>query len=147
MFCSKCGAENEEGARFCKQCGAPLGEAGPGAGPGSRSATTNLEPNVAGLLCYVLGWITGLIFILIEKEDQFVRFHAVQSIMVFGGLTILSIVLSVLEVIPYIGVLFMVIQILVGIAAFILWVFLMIKAYQGSRYKLPFTGERAERYI
>ncbi|MFP3974803.1 MAG: DUF4870 domain-containing protein [Dehalococcoidia bacterium] len=102
---------------------------------------------MAGLLCYVLGWITGLIFILIEKEDQFVRFHAVQSIMVFGGLTILSIVLSVLEVIPYIGVLFMVIQILVGIAAFILWVFLMIKAYQGSRYKLPFTGERAERYI
>ena len=46
--------------------------------------STGLEDNIAGLLCYVAGWVSGLIFLLIETENKFVRFHAVQSIIVFG---------------------------------------------------------------
>ena len=57
--------------------------------------TTGMEPNLEGLLCYVLGWITGLIFLIIEKENQFVRFHAVQSIVVFGAYTVVAIILGI----------------------------------------------------
>ncbi len=89
VFCAKCGAEITGGAQFCPKCGAP---SAPGASrPGS---TINLDPNVAGLLCYLVGWITGLIFYLMEKENKFVRFHAMQSIVVFGALSVASIILS-----------------------------------------------------
>ena len=53
-----------------------------------EKSSTGLAENVAGLLCYVLGWVSGLVFILIEKENRFVRFHAIQSIYVFGVITI-----------------------------------------------------------
>lgn len=102
--------------------------------------STGLEENVAGLLCYVLGWISGIIFLLIETENKFVRFHAMQSIIVFG---VLSIVGFILSWIPYVrwfsgG--------LVGALAFIFWVVLMYKAYQGERYKLPWAGDQAEKF-
>lgn len=103
--------------------------------------STGLEENVAGLLCYVLGWITGLVFFMLEKENQFVRFHAMQSIVVFGVLSVASIVLSF---IPFVG---WVISWIIGILGFILWIALMIKAYQGQRYKLPWAGNFAERHI
>ena len=103
--------------------------------------STGLEENVAGLLCYVLGWITGLVFILIEKENKFVRFHAMQSIIVFGALTVVRIVLGF---IPFIGV---VLNIIIGIVALILWIVLMIKAYQGQKYKVPWAGDLAEKQI
>ena len=143
MFCSKCGAENAEDSGFCKQCGGPLGPSG----AVTTGSSTNLEPNVAGLLCYVLGWITGLVFILIEKENDFIRFHAMQSIVVFGAFTVIQIVLSIFGLIPYIWILFYIVSILLGIAAFVLWIFLMIKAYQGERYKLPIAGDFAEKHI
>lgn len=99
-----------------------------------------LEQNVAGLLSYVLGWITGLIFFLLEKDNRFVRFHAMQSIIVFGGLTVISLVIGV---IPFLGWL---ISSLLSILALILWILLMIKAYQGVWYKLPWVGDLAEKY-
>ncbi|MFO8101745.1 MAG: DUF4870 domain-containing protein [Dehalococcoidia bacterium] len=143
MFCSKCGAENEEGTQFCKECGAPLGSDRPVA----SGSTTTMDPKIAGLLCYLVGWITGLIFILIEKENDFVRFHAMQSIVVFGVFTILQIILSILGLIPYIWILFYIISILLGIAAFVLWIFLMVKAYQGERYRVPYAADFAEKHI
>jgi len=100
-----------------------------------------LEPNLAGLLCYVLGWVTGLIFFILEKENQFVRFHAMQSILTFGALTVISIILSF---IPFIG---WILGWLIGILGFILWIILMIKAYQGQRYKLPWAGNLAEKQV
>ena len=103
--------------------------------------STGLEENVAGLLCYVLGWITGLVFILIEKENKFVRFHAMQSIIVFGILTIANIVLGW---IPFIG---WVLRSIIGIVALVLWIVLMIKAYQGTKYKLPWAGDLAEKQV
>ena len=101
--------------------------------------STGLEENVAGLLCYVLGWITGLVFFLIEKENKFVRFHALQSIIVFGILNIAGIVIGW---IPIIGG---VIGALIGLLALVLWIILMIKAYQGEKFKLPWAGDLAEK--
>ena len=143
MFCPKCGAENAKDSNFCQKCGASLV---PGVSK-PRGTTTGLEPNVAGLLCYILGWITGLIFLLLEKENEFVRFHAMQSIVVFGAFNALFVVLSILEWLPLIGGLFWVLNVLAGILAFVLWVVLMVKAYQGERYKLPWVGDFVERQI
>jgi uncharacterized membrane protein len=109
----------------------------------SQSSGTNLEPNVAGLLCYVAGWVTGLVFFLIEKDDDFVRFHAMQSIIVFGGLAILSIIFGILMLVPFLGyILFS----LLWICVLILWILLMVKAYQGEKWKLPVIGDLAEKW-
>jgi len=98
-----------------------------------------LDENVAGLLCYVLGWISGLVFFLIEKKNKFVRFHALQSIIVFGVLSLASIIIGW---IPVIG---LVINSLIWVLAIVLWILLMIKAYQGEKFKLPWAGELAEK--
>ena len=103
--------------------------------------STGLEENVAGLLCYVLGWISGLVFILIEKENKFVRFHAMQSIIVFGTFTVAGFILGW---IPFIG---WVIGWLLSILALVLWIVLMIKAYQGTKFKLPWAGDLAEKQV
>ena len=102
--------------------------------------STGLEENIAGLLCYVLGWISGLVFFLIEKENKFVRFHAMQSIIVFGTLCVAGIILGW---IPFIGWL---IKWLISVLALVLWIVLMVKAYQGQKYKLPWAGNLAEKY-
>jgi len=102
--------------------------------------STGIEQNVAGLLCYLLGWVTGLIFILLEKENSFVRFHAMQSIIVFGFFTIVTTVLGIIPVLGWI------IAWLLGVLAFILWIVLMVKAYQGEQYKLPWAGDLAEKW-
>jgi len=143
MFCPKCGTENVESSRFCHNCGEALA---PGVSK-STGSSTGLEANIAGLLCYVLGWITGLIFLLLEKENKFIRFHAIQSIVIFGAFTVLWIVFSILMAIPFIGAVFWLLNILSGILAFVLWIVLMVKAYQSERYKLPLAGDIAERYI
>ncbi len=141
MDCPKCGAENSESGRYCQNCGAPLVRT-----EGKSGATSmGLEQNIAGLLCYIAGWVTGLIFILLEKENEFVRFHAMQSIVTFGGLTVVSMALSILSYIPFIGILALVLGWLVGILGVVLWILLMVKAYQGERYKLPWAGDFAER--
>lgn len=136
MKCAHCNTENPEGAKFCQSCGASL--TSPAQGP---KETTGLQSNVAGLLCYVLGWITGLIFILIEREDQFVRFHAVQSIITFGALSIIVLAVS------WIPILGAALGAIAGLLGFVLWILLMIKAYQGERYKLPWVGGIAERQV
>ena len=110
--------------------------------PDEIKTSTGMTQNVAGLLCYLAGWITGLIFFLIEKENRFVRFHAMQSIMTFGGLTVLFIVLGN---IPIIG--WMVLTPVLAILQVILWVLLMVKAYQGQMFKLPVIGDLAEKQI
>lgn len=108
-----------------------------------KASSTGLDSNIGGLLSYVLGWITGLIFFLIEENDEFVRFHAMQSIIVFGAITVLSIVLGILFRVPYIGP---VLGAFFWIATVVLWIILMVKAYQGERYKLPIAGNLAEKY-
>ena len=104
-----------------------------------EKTSTGLTENVAGLLCYVLGWVSGIVFILIERENKFVRFHAIQSICVFGVLTLASIILGW---IPFLGI---VLTWIISVVGFILWIVLMIKAYQGVKYKLPWAGDFAEK--
>jgi uncharacterized membrane protein len=101
-------------------------------------STTGLEPNIAGLLCYLGGWITGIVFLVIEHKNKFVRFHALQSIVTFGTLTIAG---SFLTWIPLVGNF---VGAAIGILAFILWILLMIKAHQGELYKVPLAGQVAE---
>ncbi len=137
MQCPKCQAEIDPGSQFCPKCGASL--AAGAAGPGS---TMSIEPNIAGLLCYLGGWVTGLIFYLIEKENKFVRFHAMQSIVVFGAFTVLCIVFGIMWVVPVLGAL---LSALAWIAGLILWIMLMVKAYQGEKWKLPVAGDIAEK--
>jgi uncharacterized membrane protein len=100
--------------------------------------STGMEQNLAGLLCYVLGWITGIIFLLLEKDNRFVRFHAIQSIVVFGAFMVIEIILGFIPVIGWI------LTSLLGILAFILWIVLMVQAYGGKMYKLPIAGDIAE---
>ena len=104
-----------------------------------KTTSTGMDQNVAGLLCYLAGWITGLIFFLIEKENKFVRFHAMQSIITFGGLTMLFMVLGFIPILGW--ALFPIL----GIVQLVLWILLMVKAYQGEQFKLPVIGDMAEK--
>jgi|GEM_PF-156992 len=125
-----------------------------------QKTTTGLEPNIAGLLCYLLGWITGIIFFLVESENRFVRFHAMQSIVTFGGLTVLQVLINIfnrfLWAIVWRGLgswtLAGTLTSLLGIISLIIWlatiamaVLLMVKAYQNETFKLPIAGAIAEK--
>lgn len=117
---------------------------------GGQATSTGLDPKLAGLLCYILGLITGLIFFLIEKTNPVVRFHAAQSI-VFSVATIaLWIVLTILSIIVHqiswtLGNLFNLITLLIWLGLFIVWIILLVKGYSGQKWKLPFLGDFAER--
>ncbi len=121
-----------------------------GAGP---EAGTGLPANVAGALSYVLGLITGVVFLLIEK-DRSVRFHAYQSIILSVAWIVFwiafSIISAILGLIPFLGFLVFIIgllmSIVLGLGGFVLWIVLIIKALQGEKWKLPYIGDMAERY-
>jgi uncharacterized membrane protein len=110
-----------------------------------------MAENVAGLLCYVLGWITGLIFLFIDKRP-FVRFHAAQSVVVFGGLNLIFVVLASMFGMGWMmgGFLFGtwalggLILAVVRLVGFVLWILLMVKAYQGEKYRVPVASDLAD---
>ncbi len=106
-----------------------------------NNTSLGLEENIEGLLCYLLGWITGIIFLILEKENRFVRFHAMQSLITF---LLLSVVSVLIKTIPFIGFLLSPLLWLLGL---VLWVLLMYKAFQGEKIKLPVLGEIAEQQI
>lgn len=101
----------------------------------SRTPTPSGNQNTNAALTYLAGWITGLVFLLIEKENDFIRFHAAQSLLTFG-------VLNLVAFIPFLG---WVASLLIGPLALVLWIVLMVKAYQGERFKLPLVGDYAEQ--
>lgn len=102
--------------------------------------STGLQQNVAGLLCYVLGWVSGIVMLILEPNNKFVRFHAFQSIIAFG---VLSVVSMIFGWIPWIGV---AVNIIVGVIGFILWLSMMMVASQNKKYKLPYAGDYAEKW-
>ncbi len=104
----------------------------------SSETSTGLMPNVASLLCYVGGWISGIIFFVLEQKNEDVRFHAAQSIIVFGTLSIAG---WILGLIPIFGNAF---SAIIGIIAVILWVILMVKAYGGERYRILWAADIAD---
>lgn len=106
------------------------------------NTASGLDPNVAAALSYALGWITGLLFVLTEPHDRFVRFHALQSTIVFAALSVACVVLQIIPVLGMLITVFLVIP-----ASALLWLLLMFKAYQGERFKLPIAGDMAETRV
>ncbi len=100
-------------------------------------SSTGLEENVAGFFCYLFGFFTGIVFLIVEKRSSFVKFHAMQSTITFLGLFV---IMGILSFIPILNLLIVPIWILV----LILWLVLMVKALQGKRYALPIVGKMAE---
>lgn len=146
-FCSKCGAQLAANAAFCANCGQSQGSA-----PAVAGSQPGLAENVAGALCYCLGWLTGLIFLLVDKRPS-VQFHAAQSLVTFGGLHIIRLILGMTFGYGFVfgGMMGwtqlsagLVILKLLGLYTFIIWILCMVKAYQGERFKLPVVGDIAE---
>lgn len=105
------------------------------------NSSTGLQSNVAGMLCYLVGFISGIIFLIIEKEDSFVRFHAMQSTILSGALFLFSLVIGWIPIIGWI------ISILLSPVSLVLWIVLMVKAYKNELYELPVIGEIARNQI
>jgi uncharacterized membrane protein len=101
--------------------------------------TVGMDANLAAALSYVFGWVSGLIFFLLEKENKFLRFHAMQSILFAAAWTIILIVLGITVVgaflIPIVGLIF-----------FVVWIVLIVKSFSGEQFKLPAIGDMAEKY-
>jgi uncharacterized membrane protein len=147
-FCKACGQEIGT-ASFCPKCGANQSAVGtPSAAP-SANPTEGLAENVAGLLCYAVGFITGIIFFLIDKRP-FVKFHAAQSMVVFGGLFVIQIGLSFMAALIH-GIIGFglagLLHLAVGLVAFVLWILLMIKAYQHESFRVPFAADIADGLV
>ena len=122
-----------------------------------EKATFGLDENVASAACYVLGWLTGIIFFLMEKDNKTVRFHAMQSVLTFLPLTILYWIIGMIFSMMFFGAgmygaygmwgILSLITTLIAIVMLILWLVLMFKAYQGEKFKVPIVGDIAENQI
>jgi uncharacterized membrane protein len=113
-------------------------------------ASSGMSNNVAGLLCYVLGWITGLIFLLIEpyKNDKFVRFHAFQSIffnVALIGVYIVMFILGIILSVIHLGLLMLPLYLVLWLGILVAWIVLMVKAYNKETFKLPIIGDLAAK--
>ena len=107
--------------------------------------TNQSNRNLVAALSYLLGFVTGIVILLVEKDDKFIRFHAMQSTVVSGALFILSFVLGF--ILAPIGILATVVNTIISIAAIIVWIVSMVKAYQGQLYKWPIAGDFSEKQI
>jgi len=166
-FCPSCGAAVADDTRFCQSCGSPAGSTGyasVSAPPSSGAAVAlcspagieqkALETNVVGALTYLAGFITGIIFLVLDpyKSNSFVRFHAFQSIffniawVAFWILwMIISAVLTPLTAGVF-GLLALPLMLIFSLAGFGIWLFLMYQAYQQKLFKLPIVGKFAARH-
>ena len=144
--------------RFCAKCGAVAGAGAPaanpsaGAQPAPAAAQAGLSDNAASALCYVLGLITGILFLVIApyNQNRSVRFHAFQSIFLNVAwiglwivLTIFSVVVSNISLM--LAMLFGLVHMVIGLGFLVLWIYMIIKAYQGQKVVLPVIGPLAEK--
>lgn len=137
-FCKACGQDIGT-ANFCPKCGANQAAPAQAVPPVAAAATEGMGENVAGLLCYVLGWITGIIFLLVDKRP-FVKFHAAQSIVVFGGLHAIHFLLRFTHFFLFsFGF-----HALLGLVGLVLWIVLMIKAFQHEMFRVPLAADIAD---
>lgn len=165
-FCANCGSEVS--GRFCQKCGAPLGGPVPGSTappPGMNPPMNPLPPpgvgvspavgmtdNMAGALCYLFGFITGILFLVLApyNQNREIRFHAFQSIFLNVAWIALWIVLTIVMIplayIPLLGVfLSIALHAALGLGGFILWLYMMFKTYNGEKIVLPVIGPMAEK--
>lgn len=152
-FCSKCGSQVADGTAFCPKCGQAVGGTVAGGAAPAASTQSGLSENAAGALSYVLGWVTGIIFFLIDKRP-YVRFHAAQSIVVFGGLHLILIVWGMVFGMGFFfgglgglatGFGFaLLVHMVLNLLCLVLWILLMVKASQGARFRVPFAADIAD---
>jgi len=161
--CTKCGAALAEGTAFCGACGQAVGSMGGAAaatqstntGVGSQSAGTGLTMNLAAALSYALGAVTGILFLVLEpyKNDRFVRFHAMQSILYCVACVILAIVWNIVwgTLASILGFWVLAIDVplrmLVSLGIFVFWLYLMFQAYSQREYRIPWIGEIAAKQV
>lgn len=170
-FCANCGAALTQESGFCGSCGRPVGAAQsaapamqavaaapamqPVAVPNAPAATTSgLTPNVAGALAYILGFITGILFLVLEpyKHDRFVRFHAMQSILysAFGIVFRVAwwiLVDALMSITAWAGLLLLPVGLVISIGLFGFWIFLMYKAYSNQEFRIPIIGAIAAKQV
>jgi uncharacterized membrane protein len=118
--------------------------------PGVQSA--GMEENKASALCYVVGWITGVVFLVLDpyNKNRTIRFHAFQSIFLNVAMLAVYIVLGIfsailMHIIPLLGILFTLAYAVMGLGFFCLWLFLIYKAYNKEKFLLPIIGPMAEK--
>ncbi len=151
-FCASCGAEVQ--GSFCPSCGKPVAAA-PGAAPGAvpagvppPAASAGLQENMANALCYLLGLITGVLFLVLEpyNRNRNVRFHAFQSIFLHVGVIALWIVLLIMGMIlGPLSILLSLFSMVLWLGCFVLWIVLLVKTYNGAKIVLPIIGPLAEK--
>ena len=148
-FCTNCGTEVAGG--FCPNCGTPvagMANPGPGAGAGAAASAAPaqaLGTNLASALCYLLGFITGIIFLVLSpyNQNKTIRFHAFQSIFLNVGVFAFYVLWGMFTFVTH-GLAFLFYP-LFGLFFFVLWLYLMFTAYNGKMVKLPLVGELAEK--
>ena len=160
-FCAKCGGTLIDGAGFCGTCGAPASAAAQGAASSapvvpmnSPAANSGLASNLAGALAYVLGLITGIVFLVLEpyKHDRFVRFHAMQSILFCVAAIAFSIFWHILvsimmSISGWTAMALVPIGLLISLSFFAFWLFLMYQAYSQREFRIPFIGAIAAKQV
>lgn len=173
-FCANCGAALADGAAFCAGCGKPVERGNTAVNAGTTPVTTStpaaatgapavphgtaaasaLTPNVAGALAYILGFITGIIFLVLEpyKNDRFVRFHAMQSIFYSVACIVFSIAWGIFwgmafAVSSSLWALLVPVRMLIHLALFLYWLYLMYQAYNNREYRIPFIGDLAAKQV
>ena len=161
-FCGNCGAVLGAEAAFCGSCGrqvaaaaqaSPMPASAPVAGPGTAAAS-GLTPNLAGALTYALGILTGVLFLVLEpyRNDRFVRFHAMQSILFTAACVAFSIAWIIMwgilfSITGYLALVAVPLRLLISLGIFAFWLFLMYQAYNQREYRIPFIGAIAARQV
>lgn len=163
-FCANCGAALTQASGFCGSCGQAIGGPARVAVPATVPAqpapvatsavgsASGLTSNIAGALSYLLGFITGILFLVIEpyKHDRFVRFHAMQSVMFSVSCIVFSIAWGILvgilsEISAWVALATLPIRILISLGFFVLWLFVMYQAYSQKEFRIPFIGNLAAK--
>lgn len=149
--CPKCHSSLSEGATSCQSCGAPMINA-TAAPTGATTSTTSgqLAPNIASLLCYVAGFISGIIFLNLDpyRENPHIRFHAWQSILLnVASMTVWFALMISGFTLGFFHLLFLIplLSAALNLAIVALWVVLLVKAYNGEKWKVPVIGDWAEK--
>ena len=162
-FCANCGTQMADNAAFCPGCGMAVGQSAGGAAAAQPSPQTPPPPqaqpvvanttapgaaplseNIAGMLAYFT-IIPAIVFLLIEpyNRNRFVRFHCFQCLFTAGALIVIHIGLSIIGY--ALPLLVLPVYMLLGLAELVLWILLVVKAYQGVMFKLPIVGDMAEK--